>query len=140
MTKTLADARLVPCNPLPRYVRRIIHDTERCHYQREEYRTAPERNLRFAKLRSLHGIVRYSDTNAIGLLVYVVAWPRQSNDNGLNRNGEGMTGANRETTGGRVPFNPAIKSQELPSDSSSMELSSSATGKLEKSEIESDSI
>jgi hypothetical protein len=140
MTKGLCQAKLVPCNPLPRYVRRIIHDTERCHYQREEYMSSADRNARYSALHGIAGLVKYSDTNVAGLMVYVVAWPRQSNDNELNRNGEGMTGANRETAGGRVPFTPAIKSQELPSDSISMELDVAGHGKSEISESESDSI
>src|ERR1700674_122562 len=104
MTKTLADAKLIRCNSLPRYVRCIIHDTERCHYQREEYLTSTQRNSRYSVLHGVVGLVRYSDMNSAGLMVYVVAWPIQSNDNGMNRNGQGMAAANREATGGRVPL------------------------------------
>jgi hypothetical protein len=140
MTKTLADAKLVRCNPLPRYVRRIIHDTERCHYQREEYLSSAQRNSRYSALHGVTGLVRYSDMNSTGLMVYVVAWPIQSNDNGMNRNGQGMAAANREATGGRVPLPPAKKSQENDNDNNSIQLDDAGHGKSEKLEIESDSI
>jgi hypothetical protein len=78
---------------VPRYIRRIIHDTTRCHYQREEYATVAERNARYTLLRGIPGLVRYSDSNQVGIMVWVVAWPR-SNDGG------GMTPAAEEGRGG----------------------------------------
>lgn len=130
MTKGLIDAKLVHCNPIPRYVRRIINDTERCHYQREEYLTAPARNERWQALRGIAGLVRYSDCNSAGLMVYVIAWP-------INRNDGGMAGANREATGGRVPLAPAKKLEELSSHNSSIQLDDPGHRKSEKLEIES---
>ena len=148
MTKGLLDAKLVHCKPLPRYVRRIIHDTAQCHYQREEYRTSAERNLRFAELRAFPGIVRYSDVNVAGIMVYVVAWPlerfvdpsRGDNDKAINRNGEGMAAANREATGGRVPSPFTKKSPEIDINTTSIQLDDAGHGKLEKLGLESNSI
>jgi hypothetical protein len=82
---------------VPRYIRRIIHDTTRCHYQREEYATAGERNARYTLLRGIPGLVRYSDSNQVGIMVWVVAWPRVIR-------GEGMTPATEEGRGG-PPYN-----------------------------------
>src|SRR5258708_8000655 len=80
---------------VPRYIRRLIHDTAQCHYQREEYATAAERNARYTLLKGIAGLVRYSDSGAAGL-VYVVAWPRQHGiDEGTDR---GMTPADRNGT------------------------------------------
>jgi hypothetical protein len=105
---------------VPRYIRRMIHGVSRCHYQREEYATALERNERFTLLRrnGLRGLVRYSELNAAGLWVWVVAWPRPSDADGDGHdsahghegsgepgpidtgNSGGMTDANRKTPGG----------------------------------------
>ena len=103
MTKTLADAKLIHRGTVPRHVRRIIHDHDQCHYQREEYFTAIARNERWQALRQIPGIVKYSDTNSIGMLVYVIAWPRQSH---VNYNNDDRVGtANRKATGG-PPYLP----------------------------------
>jgi hypothetical protein len=109
---------------VPRYIRRIIHDQSRCHYQREEYRTAAERNARYTLLKSNHvaGLVRYSDAGAIGI-VYVVAWIRPD--------GAGMAAANSEATGGRVPFSLGSNFPKNEPDSVSMEIINPKLGKSE---------
>src|SRR5258708_13363529 len=76
-----------------RYIRRIIHDTSQCHYQREEYATSAERNARYTLLKGTPGLVRYSDSGAVGL-VYVVAWPRHEGTDTTKSSGRGMTPAN----------------------------------------------
>lgn len=133
MTQTIANAKLVHCKPVPRYIRRLIHDTSQCHYQREEYRTSSERNVRYSALRGMAGLVRYSDMNAAGIMVYVVAWTRphgasdcngdrSSNGNEFNRNDDGVWAANRKATRGRVPYISEGKLSENPLDSTSIEM------------------
>ena len=127
---------------LPRYLRRLIHDTSQCHYQREEYQSAVDRNDRYRQLRGAEGLIRYSDVNAIGLLVYVVAWtrPTQSplqlqSQSDSTVDGMGMAGANRDTTGGRVPYSPKSNLSKIAIDDVSMETKLSPLGKLLKIDI-----
>src|SRR5258707_11903288 len=82
---------------VPRYIRRIIHDTSQCHYQREEYATVAERNARYTLLKGTPGLVRYSDSGTVGL-VYVVAWPRTKGTDTTKSSGRGMTPANGKAT------------------------------------------
>lgn len=123
---------------VPRYIRRLIHDTSQCHYQREEYATVAERNDRYTLLKSkgTPGLVRYSDSGAIGL-VYVVAWPRPHGplmiDKGTDR---GMTPADRKAT----PHSDGAMSGNSPkfdTETISMEMSVTATGKISESDVES---
>jgi hypothetical protein len=77
----------------PRYLRRMLLNRYPCNYRREEYATAADRNARFAQLRGLRGLVKYSDTGAAGL-VYVVAWTGEEQGELPGRG----TPANRTTT------------------------------------------
>ena len=130
VTQTLYQAKLTQPSRSPcRYLKRIIHATLPCRYRREEYATAGERNERYRELRSLRGIVKYSDYNGTGICVWVVAWP-------IDRDGAGMTPANKKATGGRVPFGPERNSPEIDPQSGSMEHSGAGGGKLENSEVE----
>jgi hypothetical protein len=113
-----------------RRIKRILQVPRPCRYQREEYRTSDERNARLAELRvrGLCGLVKYSDMGA-ACLVYVVAWP-------IDRNVEGMAGANRETAGGRASYSPMRNLQEIDNGNSSIEISKSPEEILENAGLE----
>lgn len=119
----------------PRYIRRMIQSTSVCRYQREEYATSAQRNDRWHQLTGkVSGLVRYSDINSTGLMVYVIAWTRANVE--IGNDPVPGTPANRETAGATA-LDVSGNSPKMGIDVISMENVELDTGNLGKSRIES---